>query len=216
MQTKAPCTLHRAPIASIGSLIAKPRKDMFNPYLRISGCAGKDIDMPTRLSAFNISPWRRVRLCMLVLVVGVSAILGGCDDSKKQQRRSSKEKRQRGYLEAVVHSKTLAEIHKRKFDLASIFKSLQLYATMNNGKFPPSLAEAAKEDSSLKALLAGDDDEIAYGYVPGLSMQSDLGEMLVYEAQSDRDGDRFILRVSGAVDMLNEEQFEAALSATKP
>ena len=158
----------------------------------------------------------------LALAIGCFALaLGtwtaGCDSPPHEEDKDTKPPprkkldKPRGYLQTVVRSKTFAETQACLARMATLRQELVLYAQMNDGRFPPSLA-ALKRRNLIKTPMRGNEE---YSYIAGQSTSSASGNILVYLEEVDHKGLCHVLRVGGTVEGISPDDLETELRRTR-
>jgi hypothetical protein len=111
--------------------------------------------------------------------------------------------KQRGYVSAVIHSRDHAKDAVSQQNLQSIGKAAMMYATMNDGKFPASLATLVEEDLLPEAATHDPScDNQIYVWRKGLSTDSQGDEILAHQVAKGPDGKMFAVTVRGQVVMI--------------
>jgi len=147
-------------------------------------------------------------LLMVLVVVAIIAVLyfartGGSKKSYVKTVRDS-----RDYAEAVVS----------KVDLVSIYKSMQVYAAENDGKYPPTpeeLGRAAALPENYLFYPTQPFEPHLYIYLPGQDQSMPKSNVLIYEATLRPDGKCLVLRLGGQVELLLYAAVQDAIAQTQ-
>ena len=149
------------------------------------------------------------------LVLGAWAV--GCDspphEDEKDDTPPTRKKLDKpgGYVHTIVRTRTFAQSQACLTRMAVLKQELMLYAQMNDGRFPPSLA-VLKRGDLIKTPMSGNEE---YSYVPGQSIGSDGSNILVYLELVNYKGMCHVLRVGGTVESISPEDLEAELGRTR-
>jgi len=121
------------------------------------------------------------------------------------------------YARQTIKSKDRAEIVTGAADLVSVYKSMQIYASMNDGKFPESPEELIRAASLPRGLVFTPSrpfDDHQYIYLGGQDESMPASNILLYQANMTPGGKCQVLRLNGQVEMLTYEQVRAAIDRT--
>ena len=143
----------------------------------------------------------------------------GCDSSSRDTKdeedtkppRRRKLDKPKGYIPTIVRTKKFADTRTCLARMAILKQELQLYAEMNDGKFPASLAEL-KRPRLIRTPMRGNEE---YSYIPGQSTNRDPANILVYLEEVDHKGKCHILRIGGTVEAVTPDDLEAELRKTR-
>lgn len=137
----------------------------------------------------------------------------GCNSKPKETpaTQAAGEQKDRGYVEAVLHSREMTKEVVQSVDLSSILTAIRIYATAE-GKFPPSL-DVLVDRNYLPAAMVRTPDGNArpLAYIPGLSESSPPTSIVLYVTRPDSDGRQKLIRLDGQIQALPPDQLQAEL-----
>ena len=145
-------------------------------------------------------------------------VLGGCDAPKKdeaddvertQSRQGTLEKKSRGYLGTVVHARTIGQALKDRINAVRTLNALKAYAVTHGDRFPASLEDLAEDSPGMEGVLTAGGRQ-RFAYIAGLSPR-DTSRAIIYETTIDQDGNRYVGRVNGSVELISDEALQAEL-----
>jgi len=150
------------------------------------------------------------RLAVAAVAVVLAAAMTvpiGCE--KKKGKKS------RGYIGAVIHALTVAEIRIAKTNLTTLGRELEAYA-IEDDKFPPSLEALVESRGVSKSLIMSlGKKPHPLSYIPGQTPASPADNVLVYDDKPIYDKDCLLLRVSGQVELISPEALAEAVEQTR-
>ena len=167
------------------------------------------------------SAGRFVRVAVLAVAIFAMAAAIGCRDSRKSDDKGGRQSDRRGsvqrngddynYPRVLLRARSGAEALRDRAELVGLLRALRTYAESHSVGYPPSLDALAEDDPSVRKMLSYKDGQKRLEYVAGLSHRSRGDSVIVYEATADRDEKRFVGRIDGTVELLDEEQFAVAM-----
>ena len=147
-----------------------------------------------------------------ITAFALAALMAGCSKAKDAAATQAAAKpTDRGYVEAVLHSRDMAKETVQSADLSSILTAVRMYAAAD-GRFPPSLKALADGHYLPQAMICipdGNDRPLAY--IAGLDESSPPGRILVYVTRADSDGRQKVLRLNGQIESLTPAELAAEL-----
>ena len=122
------------------------------------------------------------------------------------------------YIETTIGAKNRAEDVTGSVNLSAVYKSLQIYALGNEGKFPETPEELSIEANLPRGyvwLPSKPAQESLTVYVAAQDQSMPATNILMYESVLGSDGMCMVLRLGGAVEKLTLEQVRAAVAETR-
>lgn len=117
------------------------------------------------------------------------------------------------YVQGMSDTKSKAVDVKCQMNMRAIYQSLQTYVISNNS-FPESTDELVDWCGSTRLFQCPDPNGQKYIYIPGQRPNMPGQNILLYEPQAVHDGHSNVLRLSGKIDALTEEELQAAIMMT--
>jgi hypothetical protein len=118
------------------------------------------------------------------------------------------------YGQAVVNTQNKATTFVCQHNMRQIWAVIQM-DSMSNDKLPDSFDELVNDVGDSRVFKCPEPNSPTYVYIPGQTLDSPPENILLYEPQPVHGGMCNVLKVSGQIESIGQQELQAAIEQTK-